>query len=108
MNRIELTLLIAGTFLLAVLLGWLLRWGYTRINEASLKSPRMSNELAARALAAEEARDLAVKDRDDTIADYKNRLRETEAELAAAMEGLGAARRDAEHLRHELSSHRGA
>lgn len=107
MNRTELTLIIAGTFLAAVLLGWILRWGFTRINQASLNSPKMSNELAARAHAAEEARDEALADRDRTIADFQNRYRELEAELAAAMDGLGNARREADQLRAALSDARG-
>ena len=104
MNRTELTIIIAGAFTLAVLLGWILRWLYSRLGRAGLEaSGGTSNDLAARLHAAEEARDAAFKDRDDGLADMKRRLVQTEAELSAAMEGLGDARRVAENLREQLA-----
>lgn len=102
MNRTELTILLAVVFVLAVLLGWVLRWMFSRINRAGLEARSQSNEMAERLHAAEEARDEARRDRDDAIADMQNRLRETEAELRAAMEGLGEARRQSEDLRARL------
>lgn len=107
MNRTELTLLVAATFMLAILIGWILRWGYSRLGQAGLANSGNSNELAARLLKAEEDRDAAYRDRDETLADMKKRLVQTEAELSAAMEGLGDARRDAEAMRRELSEMRG-
>lgn len=102
MSRTELTLAMAVTFLAAVLLGWILRWGFSRINRMSLTGVGITNDLAARLHAAEEAQAEAIRDRDRTAGQYQNRLRETEAELAAAMDGLGAARREVETLKAQL------
>ena len=102
MNRTELTLLVAATFLFAVLIGWVLRWLFVRINQTGLDSSAGSNDLAARLHEAEEERDRAIADRDAAIKGIQNRLAQTEAELAAAMEGLGDARRDSDALRREL------
>jgi len=103
MNRTELTALVAATFIFAILIGWTLRWMYTRIGQAGLATSGRSNDLASRLHAAEEARDEAFRDRDDTIGEMKRKLVQTEAELAAAMEGLGDARRDAQAMRQQLS-----
>lgn len=102
MNRTELTVVVAAAFVAAVMIGWMLRWLYSRIGRAGLSTTGASNDLAERLHAAEEARDAAFQDRDETIADMKRRLVQTEAELSAAMEGLGDARRDAEGLRTQL------
>lgn len=106
MNRTELTVLVASTFMIAILIGWLLRWLFTRINRSGLSSGH-SNDLAARLHAAEEARDKAYADRDATVKDVQNRLAQTEAELAAAMDGLGGARREADSLRQQIAEMRG-
>ena len=103
MSRTELTLALAAVFLAAVVLGWFLRWGFGKVNRISLTGGNVSNDLAARLHAAEEAQAEAIRERDRTAGEYQNRLRETEAELAAAMDGLGAARREAEALRAQLS-----
>ena len=103
MSRTELTLALTITFLAAVLLGWFLRWGFSRINRMSLTGAGITNDLAARLHAAEEAQAEAIRDRDRTAGQYQNRLRETEAELAAAMDGLGAARREVETLKAQLN-----
>lgn len=106
MNRTELTVLVAATFMVAILIGWALRWLYGRMGQAGLQTTGGSNDLAARLHAAEEARDAAYKDRDQTIGEMKKKLVQTEAELQAAMEGLGDARRDAEAMRREISEAR--
>ena len=107
MGRTELTAIIAGIFVAAVILGWLLRWGFGRVRYMSQSRPGIATDMASRLHAAEEARDAAVGDRDEAISDMKNRLRETEAELTAAMDGLGNARREADNLRAELADMRG-
>ena len=107
MNRTELTVLVAATFMVAILIGWILRWLYGRIGQAGLETSGGSNELASRLHAAEEARDAAYQDRDQTVGDMKKRLVQTEAELKAAMDGLGDARREADAIRRELAELRG-
>jgi chromosome segregation ATPase len=106
MNRTELTLLIAGSILLAVLIGWTLRWFFVRLTNAG-SHPAGSNELAARLHDAEEARDAAFAERDSAISELRNKLGQTEAELRAAMDGLGDARREAEDLRATLEASKG-
>lgn len=107
MGRTELTFIVAGIFVVAVLLGWILRWGFGRVRYMSQARPGIATDMASRLHAAEQARDAAVGDRDEAIADMKNRLRETEAELTAAMDGLGNARREADNLRAELAELQG-
>ncbi len=107
MNRTELTVLVASTFMVAILIGWILRWLYGRIGQAGLSTSGGSNDLAARLLAAEADRDAAFQDRDETVGDMKKRLVQTEAELKAAMEGLGDARRDADAIRRQLAERNG-
>jgi len=107
MNRTELTVLVAATFMVAILIGWILRWLYGRIGQAGLSTGSASNELASRLHAAEEARDAAFKERDETLGEMKRKLVQTEAELSAAMDGLGTARRDADALRRQLNEIKG-
>lgn len=102
MNSTELTLAVAGTFLLAILIGWTLRWIFSRLNRSSTTVSAGSNELAARLHTAEEARDAAFRERDDAVRELRNKLDQTEAELEAAMDGLGQARREAEELRSRI------
>lgn len=101
MNRTELTLIIAGTILLSVLIGWALHWGFHRIKGTSLGSGG-DNEMAARLHAAEEARDAAYTEANAAVEDMRRKLAQTEAELEAAMDGLSNARREAIDLRAEL------
>lgn len=97
MNRTELTILLSVTFLLAVGLGWTMRWVFSRINRAGLgMSGGENNDMAARLHAAEEASANAAAEAATQVRDMQNKLRETEAELAAAMDGLREARRQAQ------------
>lgn len=102
MNRTELTFLVAATFMIAILIGWTLRWIFTRINQSGLNNIG-SNDLAARLHTAEEERDAAFADKEAVVREVQNKLVQTEAELAAAMEGLGDARREANDLRMEIA-----
>ena len=106
MGRIELTLLIAGTIVLAVLAGWVLRVFYVRMARAGTGNAG-SNELAAQLQAAEAERNEAIKERDMSVRELRNKLGQTEAELSAAMDGLGNARREVEELRAEMERMRG-
>ncbi len=101
MNRTELTVLIAAVILAAIAFGWALHWGFVRIRRASLGSGG-NNEMAERLHAAENARDTAFAEADAKVEEMRNKLTQTEAELAAAMDGLSNARREAIDLRAEL------
>jgi len=93
--------LIAGTLVLAMFLGWIMRWAYQRMTNAG-SGPRTTSELASNLHAAEQDRDAAFAERDRAIGEMRNRLDQTEAELSVVMDGLGNARREAEELRSEV------
>ncbi|ARE40247.1 hypothetical protein RGUI_2106 [Rhodovulum sp. P5] len=57
------------------------------------------DEMAHALHEAEEARDLAIAESHDRVAELRNQLHQTQAELEAAMDGLRAARQEAEDLR---------
>ena len=104
MNETELTMVVAAALLLAILIGWTLRWFFARLNRAANDTSIGSNELAARLHTAEEARDAAVREREDAVRELKNRLDQAEAELQATMDGLRFARQETETLRDELAA----
>jgi len=102
MNETELTLVVAGALLVSMLIGWTLRWFFARLNRSVNDTSLGSNELAARLHTAEEARDAAVREREEAVKDLKNRLDQAEAELGATMDGLRFARQETEALRSQL------
>ncbi|MGB0505431.1 MAG: hypothetical protein ACPGGK_04475 [Pikeienuella sp.] len=104
MTRIELTMAFAALVFVAMLLGWLAHWLWARAVRASSPVEDRVAELAAELMVVEANRDsvLEAKNAEITtlIAEAAAReqalaadLREREAELAAAMDGLAAARR---------------
>lgn len=110
MTRFDLTLAFAGVLIVAFVLGWAAHWIWARLaREAAPRSDR-ADELAAELLHVEETRDRALDEvltREAAAAaeaaavreDLENRLREREAELAATMDGLRAARAEIEETR---------
>lgn len=106
MNRIEITALLAGSLVAAFVLGWALRWVFSRLNRSSLQGGP-PEEMAALLHAAEEARDTAETRMAQRETELLNQLKQTKAELSAAMEGLGDARRNAQNLEAQLAEIRG-
>lgn len=106
MNRTEFILTTAVILFVAFALGWFANWlvhRFTRVSSADIgELDRMSQELHE----AEETRDQAITYLQQREAELTNQLSQTEAELAAAMDGLRDARRDAEELRGELERSR--
>jgi len=104
MNRTELILGVALILLTAFALGWLANWllfRFRRVNTANVAElDQMANELHS----AEEARDSAFAYMEEREAELTARLGQTEAELQAAMEGLGEARREVSELRAYIES----
>lgn len=102
MNSNELTLIICGVLFAAFVTGWILRWAYSRLNKVNTSDMAEVDDLANRLYEAEQAKDNAEAQMRNSEWELNNKLGQAEAELAAAMEGLGAARREAEELRAQL------
>ena len=100
MDRNELTMAIAGTLFGAVLLGWILRWMFGRLNSGSgPRSIKKTAEMAARLHHAEEARATSEARQDAIEDDLRRRLVELQAELDATHEDLARARAQADEVR---------
>ena len=99
MNRIEFILTMSAILFVAFLLGWLAHWLFTRFTrvgqDAMGELERLSHELHE----AEEARDEAITYLHQREAALTNRITQVEAERDAYMDGLRAAREEAESLR---------
>ena len=103
MNRTEFIMATAIILFVAFCLGWFANWlvhRFIRVAGADVDEvERMAQELHE----AEETRDQAITYLQQREADLTNQLSQTEAELAATMDGLRDARREAEELRGALS-----
>ncbi|WP_435139386.1 hypothetical protein [Pseudopelagicola sp. nBUS_19] len=99
MTRIEFIVTTAVILFVAFCVGWFANWlvhRFTRVAQADVDQlERMSQELHE----AEETRDQAITYMQQREAELTNQLSQTEAELSAAMDGLRAARHEAEELR---------
>ncbi|GAA6209487.1 hypothetical protein NBRC116601_27800 [Cognatishimia sp. WU-CL00825] len=103
MSRIEFIVATAIILFIAFCMGWFANWlvhRFTRVAQADVDQlERMGQELHE----AEETRDQAITYLQQREAELSNQLSQTEAELAAAMEGLRDARYEAEELRTHVS-----
>ncbi|MEN8658821.1 hypothetical protein [Marivita sp.] len=99
MDRTEFVITTAIILFVAFCLGWFANWlvhRFTRVSQADMDQLElMSQELHE----AEETRDQAITYLQQREAELTNQLAQTEAELAAAMEGLRDARHEAEEMR---------
>ncbi|MEM8787689.1 MAG: hypothetical protein AAGE76_05470 [Pseudomonadota bacterium] len=102
MDRTGLTLIAATALLVAVVLGWALRWIYGLFNPPPTPEAPADSEWAEYAKACEAERDAAVARLTEVEAQLSGQLSEARAERDAAMDGLGDARRAAEALQQEL------
>ena len=98
MNREEFIISAAIVLFLAFLLGWLSRWLLQRLNMVSEKDLKDLNKISTALLEAEEANEKA-KSRESEL---NKKISQLEAELKAAMDGLRAARLEAEELKSSL------
>ncbi len=102
MNRTEFIITTAIILFVAFVVGWFAHWlihRFTRVNQKDVgELDRMSQELHE----AEETRDQAITYLQQREAELSNQLIQTEAELDAAMEGLRAARLEAEEMRTHI------
>lgn len=107
MNRTEFIIATAIVLFVAFCMGWFTNWlvhRFTRVSQSDIgELERMAQELHD----AEETRDQAITYLQQREAELTNQLSQTEAELAATMDGLREARQEAEIMRGELSRVRG-
>jgi len=100
LDRNELTLAIAGALVGAVLLGWVLRWIFDRMNRsAGPRSIRRTADMATRLHEAEASRDAAESEAARIEADLRGRLDQTRAELDAALQDAARANAQVEEIR---------
>lgn len=99
MNRAEFIIVTAIILFIAFALGWFAHWlihRFTRVSGAEMgELDRMAQALHD----AEETRDQAITYLQQRESELSNQHHQTEAELRAAMDGLRAARQEAEELR---------
>lgn len=104
MTRTEFIIATAIILFVAFCMGWFANWlihRFTQVARSDIEElEKMSQELHE----AEETRDQAITYLQQREAELTNQIAQTEAELAAAMDGLRDARHEAEALRARLES----
>lgn len=107
MNRTEIIIATAVILFVAFCVGWFAHWlihRFTRVSRSDMgELERMAQELHE----AEETRDQAITYLQQREAELTNQISQTEAELAATMDGLREARREAEEMRMRVENARG-
>ncbi|GAW36144.1 hypothetical protein RA2_03212 [Roseovarius sp. A-2] len=102
MHRTEFIIATAIVLFVAFCMGWFANWlvhRFIRVGASDVgELERMAQELHE----AEETRDQAITYLQQREAELTNQLSQTEAELAATMEGLREARYEAEQMRAHL------
>ncbi|GFE64822.1 hypothetical protein [Litoreibacter roseus] len=99
MNRTEFIIATAVILFVAFTIGFLTSWLIQRFSRVSTADIAELDEMAKALHDAEETRDQAITYLQQREAELTNQLSQTEAELGAAMDGLRAARHEAEELR---------
>lgn len=99
MNGAEFIAATAAILFIAFLAGWFTHWLISRITRVTRSDMDDLDKMAQELHQAEEAHDEATSYFQQREAELTNKLRETEAELEAAMDGLRTARAEAEELR---------
>lgn len=99
MNRTEFITAIAVILFVAFVLGWFAHWLLHRFTRVSQSDLGELDNMAQSLHEAEETRDQAITYLQQREAEMTNQQAQTEAELSAAMDGLRAARQEAEEMR---------
>ncbi|MDX1785891.1 hypothetical protein [Roseovarius sp. ZX-A-9] len=102
MNRTEFIFATAIILFVAFCLGWFANWLVNRFIRVSSSDMGELDRMAQELHEAEETRDQAITYLQQREAELTNQLSQTEAELAATMDGLREARQEAEHMRAHL------
>lgn len=103
MGRTELTLIIGSALVVAVIIGWTLRWFFDRMNTSG---PMAADDVIARMREAEATQAVAEEQLAEAERHARSMESQMQAEVDAAMSGLGNARREAERWREESEAWR--
>ena len=104
MDKFELTLIVVFALLVSFVIGWILSRLFRNINQNFHLEERDVNELTTTLLNVEEERDNTIAYVQNREKELANQLGQVRAELNAAMEGLGSARREVAELKAKLLS----
>ncbi|PCH94887.1 MAG: hypothetical protein COB84_06930 [Rhodobacteraceae bacterium] len=104
MDKSQLIIAITFAFMIFFALGWIAHMGFGRLRRINSTDVTEIDDLATRLHEAEEQRDQAVTYLHQRERELINKASQAEAELDAAMQGLGAARRETEHYREQLEA----
>ena len=99
MDRTELIIVLSGILFLVFLLGWISHWLVRKFNRVGTSNVAELDHMASALHDAEETRDEAIDYLQTREAELLGQLGQAEAELQAAMSGLGDARREVAELR---------
>lgn len=102
MNRTEFIIATAIVLFVAFCMGWFANWLVHRFIRVPGSEVGELERLAQELHEAEETRDQAITYLQQREAELTNQISQTEAELAATMDGLREARYEAEQLRAHL------
>ena len=104
MDKFELTLIVAFALLVSFVIGWILSRLFRNINQNPYLEESDVNELTTTLLNVEEERDNTIAYVQNREKELANQLGQVKAELNAAMDGLGSARREVAELKEKLLS----
>ena len=102
MDKFELILIVAFALLMSFVIGWILSRLFRNINQNFHLEARDVNELTTTLLNVEEERDNTIAYVQNREKELANQLGQVKAELNAAMDGLGSARREVAELKEKL------
>ena len=104
MDKFEFTLIVAFALLMSFVIGWILSRLFRNINQNPHLEESDVNELTTTLLNVEEERDNTIAYVQNREKELANQLGQVKAELNAAMDGLGSARREVAELKEKLLS----
>ncbi|UYV38177.1 hypothetical protein N4R57_03555 [Rhodobacteraceae bacterium D3-12] len=108
MTRTEFIIATAIILFVAFCTGWFANWLIHRFSRVARSDVEELDRMARELHEAEETRDQAITYLQQREAELTNQLSQTEAELAAAMDGLRDARSEAEEMRAQYEQSQSA
>lgn len=102
MDRTEIIIGMSMILFAAFLLGWAAHWLFHKFNRVNTSNVAELDTMASALHDAEESRDEALAWMQQREAELTGQLGQAEAELQAAMDGLGDARREVAELRYYI------